>query len=129
MVGGLRHLVHTRPYIAYVVGIVSRYMEQPTTMHQNDVKRILRYLKGTLQFGLLYSKACENNILTCYLDSDLAGHLDDRKSSGGMVFYLNESLITWVLQKQRCVAFEAEFMIATAAVCATACQGIRLRNV
>lgn len=127
MVGGLRYLVHTRPDIAYAVGIVSRFMERPTMMHQNAVKRILRYVKGTLNFGLVYTKNSGNNILTGYSDSDLAGHVDDRKSTGGMAFYLNESLITWVSQKQRCVALsscEAEFMAATAA----ACQGIWLRK-
>lgn len=62
-----------------------------------------------------------------FSDSDLAGNLEDRKSTGGMAFYLNESLITWVSQKQRCVALsscEAEFMAATAA----ACQGVWLRK-
>lgn len=128
IVGGLRYLVHTRPDISYAVGIVSRYMERPTELHQNAVKRILRYIKGTLSFGLIYSSKGGNNILTGFSDSDLAGHLDDRKSTGGMVFYLNESLIAWVSQKQKCVALsscEAEFMAATAA----ACQSIWLRNV
>lgn len=97
--GGLRYLVHTRPDIAFPVGIVSRYMEQPTTMHLNAVKRILRYVKGTVEFGLVYTKNGGNNILTGYSDSDLAGHIDDRRSTGGMAFYLNESLITWVSQK------------------------------
>ncbi|XP_074343084.1 secreted RxLR effector protein 161-like [Apium graveolens] len=94
MVGGLRYLVHTRPDISYVVGIISRYMERPTVLHQN---------------------AGGNNILT------LAGNIDDRRSMsiGGMVFYLNENMITWMSQKQKCVALsscEAEFMAATAAL-------------
>ena len=127
LVGGLRYLVHTRPDIAYSVGVVSRFMERPTVMHMNAVKRILRYIKGTADFGLMYSSGNKNNILTGYSDSDLAGNLDDRKSTGGMAFYLNDSLITWVSQKQKCVALsscEAEFMAATAA----ACQAIWLRN-
>lgn len=69
-----------------------------------------------------------NNVLTGYSDSDLGGQLEDRKSTGGMVYYLNESIIMWVSQKQKCVALsscEAEFMAATAA----ACQGIWLRNI
>lgn len=68
-----------------------------------------------------------NNVLTGFSDSDLAGHLDDRRSTRGMVYYLNESLVTWVSQKHRCIALsscEAEFMAATTA----ACQGIWLRN-
>lgn len=127
MVGGLRYLVHTRPDIAYAVGIVSRYMERPTELHQNAVKRILRYVKGTMEYGLVYSRGAGNYLLSGFSDSDLAGNIDDRKSTGGMVFYLDESLITWVSQKQRCVALsscEAEFMAATAA----ACQGVWLRN-
>lgn len=57
LVGGLRYLVHTRPDIAYSVGILSRYMERPTKLHLNVVKRVLRYVKGTIQFGLVYSNA------------------------------------------------------------------------
>lgn len=99
MIGGLRYLVHTRPNIAYAVGIVSRYMEHPTKLHRNAAKRIMRYVHGTIQFGLIYSQEGGNNVLIGYSDSDLAGHLDDRRSTGGMVFYLNESVVTWVSQK------------------------------
>ena len=119
-VGGLLYLVHTRPDIAYVVGIVSRYMERPTEMHLNAVKRICRYVKGTLYYGLVYMKGRGNYIFSGFSDTDLAGSLDDRKSTGGMAFYLDENLITWVSQKQRCVALsscEAEFMAATTAAC------------
>lgn len=48
IIGGLRYLVHTRPDIAYSVGVASRFMERPTMKHQNAVKRILRYVQGTL---------------------------------------------------------------------------------
>ncbi|XP_074328210.1 secreted RxLR effector protein 161-like [Apium graveolens] len=125
IVGGLRYLVHTRPDIAFVVGIVSRFMEHPTVMHMNAVKKILRYVKGTIDYGLLYSRRSGNNILIVYSDSDLVGNVEDRKSTGGVAFYLNDYLLTWMSQKQRCVALsscEAEFMAATAAPC----QGIWL---
>ena len=128
LVGGLRYLVHTRPDVAFAVGMVSRYMEAPTVMHLNAVKRILRYVRGTAELGLVYSKENGNNILTGFSDSDLASHVEDRRSTGGMVFYLNENLITWVSQKQRVVALsscEAEYMAATAA----AYQSIWLKNV
>ncbi|XP_074351075.1 secreted RxLR effector protein 161-like [Apium graveolens] len=128
MVGGLRYLVNTRPDIAFSVGIFSYFMERPTKIHQDAVKQILRYVKGTINHGLLYEKNSGNNILTGYSNSDLDGYLDDRKSTGDMIFYLNESVITWVSQKQRCVALslcEVDFMSATAATC----QGIWLRNV
>lgn len=127
MVGGLRYLVHTRPDILYAVGIVSHYMERPTIMHHNAVKRILRYIKGMLQFSLVYIEKGGNNVLKGYLDSDLARNLDDQKSTGGIVFNLNDSIMTWVSQKQRCVALsscEAEFKAATTITY----QGIWLRN-
>lgn len=128
LVGGLRYLVYTRPDIAYAVGIVSRFMEKPTSLHLNAIKRICRYIKGTLHYGLTYTKGRGNYILSGFSDSDLAGSLEDRKSTSGMAFYLDESLISWVSQKQRCVALsscEAEFMAATTA----ACQGIWLQRV
>lgn len=110
------------------MGIVSRYIERPTKLHLEAVKRILRYVKRTTHFGMVHSEDRKNNVLNGYLDSDLAGQLDDRRSTSGMVFYLNDSVITWVSQKQRCVALsscETEFMAAAAA----ACQAIWLRNV
>ena len=128
IVGGLRYLVHTRPDIAHAVEIVSRYMKRPTEVHMNVVKRICRYIKGTMQYGLVYTRGRGNYILSGFSNSDLAGCLDDRKSTGGMAFYLDENLITWVSQKQRRVALfscEAEFMAATAA----ACQEIWLQRV
>lgn len=97
-------------------------------LHLNAIKRICRYVKGTLNYGLVYTKGRGNYILSGYSDSDLAGSIEDRKSTSGMAFYLDESLISWVSQKQRCVALsscEAEFMAATTA----ACQGIWLQRV
>lgn len=76
----------------------------------------------------MYSKDSENNVLTGFSDSDLEGHVADRRSTGGMIFYLNESIITWVSQKQWCVVLSscgAKFMACTAAKC----QGIWLRNI
>lgn len=99
MVGGLRYLVHTRPDIVFAVGIVSRFMERPTKLHLDAVRRILRYVKGTTHFGLVYSENSGNNVFTGFSNSDLAGQLDERRSTGGMVYYLNESLVTWVSQK------------------------------
>lgn len=68
MVRGLRCLVHTRPGIAFSVCIISRYIERPTVMHLNAAKRILCYIQGTLEYGLVYSKDKDNNVLIRYLD-------------------------------------------------------------
>ena len=70
VIGSLRYLVHTCPDIAYSVGVVSRYMDKPTVLHLNAVKRILRYVKGTLKYGLIYSRGVGNYILSGYADSD-----------------------------------------------------------
>ncbi|XP_074362729.1 secreted RxLR effector protein 161-like [Apium graveolens] len=128
LVGGLRYLVNPRPDIEFSVGMVSRYMERPTTLHLSAVKRILRYIKGTLQYGLTYARDSGNNVVTGFSDSDLGGTINDRKRTCGMVYYMNDSLIFWVSQKQIVVALsscEAEFITATTA----ACQGIWIRNV
>ena len=82
IIGGLRYLVNTRPDLAYSVGVVSRYMERPTVMHQKAAKRILRYISGTLNYGLVYSKGVGNYILAGFSDSNLLGDTDDRKSTG-----------------------------------------------
>lgn len=127
LVGGLRYLTHTRPDIAFAVGLVSRFMERPTEQHLQAVKGILRYVKGTMDHGLQYTKWEEGITITGYTDSDLANDINDRKSTGGMAYYVNGNLVAWASQKQRVVALsscEAEFIAATMA----ACQGIWLRR-
>ncbi|KAG6491196.1 hypothetical protein ZIOFF_052532 [Zingiber officinale] len=127
VIGCLRYLLHTRPDLSYYVGMASRYMEKPTSMHHKVVKQILRYLKGTIYFGLAYTKGPQEISIFGYSDSDLAGDLDGRKSTSGMAFYFNESLVSWNSQKQKTVALsscEAEFMAATTA----ACQALWLRS-
>jgi hypothetical protein len=127
IVGSLRYLVHTRPDLAYSVGIVSRFMENPTTEHMSAVKKILRYVKGTINLGCTYKKGKEGLILHGYSDSDMAGDVDDRKSTSGMVFYLGPNPISWNSQKQKVVALsscEAEYIAASTA----ACQGVWLRR-
>lgn len=94
IIGELRYLVHTRPDITYSVGVLSRYMEKPTMLHYKAVKRILRYVKGTLDYGIVYSQGTGNYLLSGYSDSDHAGSVDDRKSKSGIGFYLNENLVT-----------------------------------
>ncbi|XP_042439770.1 secreted RxLR effector protein 161-like [Zingiber officinale] len=120
VIGCLRYLLHTRPDLSYPVGMASRYMERPTIMHHKVVKQILRYLKGTIYFGLTYIKGPPEISIFGYSDSDLAGDLDGRKSTSGMTFYFNESLVSWNSQKQKTVALsscEAEFIAATTAAC------------
>ena len=116
----LRYLVHTRPELSFAVGVASRFMERPTVMHYKVVKQILRYLKGTMQFGLVYGRGGGAEVITGFTNSDIARDMDDRKSTSGMTFYVNECLVAWNSQKQKTVALsscEAEFMAATTATC------------
>jgi hypothetical protein len=121
VIGCLRYLLHTRPDLSFAVGVASRFMERPTAMHQNAVKKILRYLKGTIHFGLVYENGdIADEILIGFSDSDLAGDLSDGRSTAGMAFYVNNCLVSWNSQKQKTVALsscEAEYMAATMAAC------------
>ena len=127
IVGSLRYLTHTRPDLLYSVGLLSRYVETPTTDHLSVAKRILRYVKGTLNLGLRYSKDQTLDSLVGYSNSDFAGDMDDRKSTLGYVFLMGSSIISWGSLKQKTVALsscEAEYIAATTA----ACQGIWLNR-
>ena len=95
LIGSLRYLTHTRPDLLYSIGILSRYMEKPSQEHLNAVKRVIRYVKGTTDYGLLYKKGESNFELIGYSDSDFAGDVGDRKSTSGHIFFLGEMAISW----------------------------------
>jgi hypothetical protein len=125
IVGALRYLVNTMPDLAYIVGYVSRFMERPTVEHLMAIKRVLRYVAGTVDLGCHYGREKEAGNLISYSDSDLAGDIDTRQSTTGVMFFLHDNLITWKSQKQRVVAlssYKAEYVMAATA----ACQGIWL---
>lgn len=124
VVGSLRYLVNTRPDLSYSVGFISRFMENPTTEHLAAMKRVLRYVAGTLHFGCHYKRKKDPQLVG-YTGSDLAGDIDTRKSTSGILFFLGDNTITWQSQKQKIVALsscEAEYIAATTG----ACQGIWL---
>lgn len=81
--GSLRYLTHTRPDLSFEVGVSIRFMEKPTEKHLRLVKSILRYVKGTLDYGLVYSKGEKEIKIDGYLDNDLAMDVDDRRSTSG----------------------------------------------
>lgn len=127
VVGSLRYLVNTRPDLAFAVGLVSRFMEAPGKEHWTAVKKILRYVAGTLNLGVNFKKgAAADYTLLGYTDSDCSGDLVHRKSTSGILFFLGDNLVTWSSQKQRVVALsscEAEYVAAALG----ACQGVWLR--
>lgn len=102
----------TRPDIAYAVSNVAQFSNKPNKQHWTAVKRIMRYLQGTSNFGLLYTKE-ESNECVGYSDADWAGNLDDRRSTSGYIFKINGAAVSWRSKKQSCVALstaEAEYM-------------------
>ena len=74
-------------------------MEKPSQEHLNAVKRVIRYVKGTVDYGLVYKKGESNSELIGYSDSDFAGDVGDRKSTSGHIFFLSEMAISWSSQK------------------------------
>ncbi|WVZ57628.1 hypothetical protein U9M48_007990 [Paspalum notatum var. saurae] len=124
IVGGLRYLVNTRPDLAYLVGFMSRFLEEPKEDHYAAVKHLLRYVAGTLDHGVFYGRGGSRRLVG-YSDSDHAGDHDDRRSTSGVLYSLGSNPITWQSSKQKVVALsscEAEYIAAAAG----ACQGVWL---
>jgi hypothetical protein len=94
LVGSLRYLAHTRPDLAFSIGYVSRFMQRSTTEHQQAVKRIIRYIAGTLDHGLYYPRCPREADLVRYSDSDHAGDIDTSKSTSGILFFFGKILVS-----------------------------------
>ena len=113
-IGCLRYLIHTRPDLAYSVGVLSRFMQSPRESHGIAMKQILRYLRGSVSYGLTFERSTQGvPKLLGYSGSSYVSDPDDGRSTTGHIFYLGESPITWCSQKQDTVALsscEAEFM-------------------
>jgi len=126
IIGSLMYLTSTRPDIIFVVNMLSRHLTHPTEIHLQAVKRVLRYIKCTLAYGIFY-KHEGNEELLGYTDSDYAGDLEDRKSTSGFLFLLSSGAISWFSKKQPVVTLsttEAEFIVAAS----YACQVVWLRR-
>ncbi len=107
----------TRPDISFAVGVLSKFNSKPSEAHLTAAKRVIRYLKGTTDIALRYSKTVDGN-LTGYSDADWAGDLDDRHSTTGNLFMMAGGAISWASKKQATVALstaEAEYVALSAA--------------
>ena len=126
LIGCLRFLSLTRPDLIFSVSYLSRFMSKPFSNHLAAAKRILRYIKGTSDYGLVFGKDKECKLVG-YCDSDYAGDLDDRKSTSGNVFFYGSKPISWNCCKQKVIALsscEAEYISAAVSVC----QGIWIKR-
>ncbi|XP_048226863.1 uncharacterized mitochondrial protein AtMg00810-like [Ricinus communis] len=114
LVSSLFYLTITRPDISYSVGVISQFMDKPRESHLIAAKRILRYVKSTLNFGLLY-KQHASFLLTGFVDADWAGDVNDRRSTTGYCFNTGSTAVSWCSKKQTTVALsscEAEYVAA-----------------
>ncbi|GJU57746.1 retrovirus-related pol polyprotein from transposon TNT 1-94 [Tanacetum coccineum] len=119
MIGTLLYLTASRPDLQFAICMCARYQARPTEKHLNAVKRIFRYLKGTVNRGLWYPK--DSSIaLTAFADADHAGCQDTRRSTSGSMQFLGDRLISWSSKRQKSAAIsstEAEY-IALSGCCA-----------
>ena len=103
MICKLIYLTQSRLDISNVVSIVGRFAAEPKQSHLMAVRRIFRYLKGTIDYGLWYPKS-ENVQLHVYTDADWAGCIDDRKSTSGGAVFLGDRLVSWIRKNQNCTS-------------------------
>ncbi|KAJ9541927.1 hypothetical protein OSB04_028433 [Centaurea solstitialis] len=118
MIGSLMYLTASRPDIMFSTCLCARYQSKPKVSHLKAVKRIFRYLKGTINLGLWYPKGSGYE-LTGYTDADHGGCKLDRKSTSGHIQFLGDKLVSWASKKQNCVSLstaEAEY-VAAASCC------------
>ncbi|GJT81806.1 retrovirus-related pol polyprotein from transposon TNT 1-94 [Tanacetum coccineum] len=119
IVGSLMYLTASRPDLVFAVCMCARYQASPTKKHLEALKRVFRYLRGTINWGLWYPKDTAM-ALTAYADADHAGCQDTRRSTSGSAQFLRDKLVSWSSKKQKSTAIsttEAEY-IAMSGCCA-----------
>ncbi|XP_023887632.2 secreted RxLR effector protein 161-like [Quercus suber] len=114
IIGCLLYLTASCLDISFSVGVCAKFQANPKMLHLTVVKRIIKYVSGTSDFGLFYIK--ESNVsLAGYSDVDWVGNADDRKSTIGGCFYVGTNLVAWMSKKQNFVSLstaEAEYITA-----------------
>ena len=118
LISCLMYLSATRPDIQFAVSLLSRFMHCATEMHLQAAKRVLRYIKGTTDYGVKF-KNCQNFRFYGFSDSDWGGNVDDMRSTSGYCFSFGSGIFSWCSKKQDFVTqstAEAEFVAAASTV-------------
>ncbi|GJR42608.1 hypothetical protein Tco_1310711 [Tanacetum coccineum] len=126
-IGSLMYLTSSRPDLVQAVCYCARYQARPTQKHLKEVKRIFKYLKGTINMGLWYPKDSGFE-LTAFSDADHAGCLDTRKSTSRGIQFLGDKLVSWMSKKQNYTAMsstEAEYVALSASSIAISCNPVQ----
>jgi hypothetical protein len=113
------YLVNTRPDINFAVNSLSQFMVDPRRVHWIVVNHVLHYLRGIVEYGLLYEHS-GGVTLAGFTDVDWAGCVEDKKSTSGCCFNIGSCIISWFNRKQILVALssaEAEYMVVNLAAC------------
>jgi hypothetical protein len=113
------YLVNTRPNICYAVNVLSQFMSQPRQTHLIAAKHVLRYLRGTVGYGLRYASSVDLS-LQGYADADWEGSAVDRKSTFDCCFTLGSAMVSWCSRKHSSVALstaKVEYIALSVAVC------------
>jgi hypothetical protein len=113
LIGALQYLTFSRPNIAYAVQQVCLHMHTPREPHLTALKRILRYLRGSLDYGLLL-RPFSTTDLVVYIDADWVGCPDTRRSTSDYVVFLGANLVSWAAKRQPVVSrssAEAEYRV------------------
>ncbi|XP_019158520.1 PREDICTED: uncharacterized protein LOC109155290 [Ipomoea nil] len=98
LAGALQYLTVTRPDLSFAVNQVYQHMHALTVSHWEQLKRVLRYVKGTITYGLRIRKSVSRE-LHAFSDSDWASCPEDRKSTSGYTIFLGSNLVSWVCKK------------------------------
>ncbi|GJV26303.1 retrovirus-related pol polyprotein from transposon TNT 1-94 [Tanacetum coccineum] len=112
MVGSIMYLTASRPDLIFVVCMCVRYQASPTKKHLEALKRVFRYLRGTINWGLWYPKDTAM-ALTTYADADHRGCQDTQRSTSGSAQFLGDTLVGWSSKKQKSTVIsttEAEYI-------------------
>jgi hypothetical protein len=120
------YLMNTRPDIYFSVNTLSQFLVEPRRVHLVATKHVMRYLKGTMDYGLSYD-GDHDFTLSGYTDADWAGSIAERKSTSRCCFSLGSTMILWQSRKQSSISLstmEAENIAA----CSASCEAIWLRK-